>query len=183
MSIELFTSRLAVRSIQKAHIAEVFAYRQDGEMNAYQGWIPETMQAAEEFLIEGTCAEVNIPDTWHQLVILEKASKKVIGDVGIHFIADSDNVEIGCTLHKQFQGMGYANEALKAVVNYVFSDLNKNKIKGSVDPRNLSSISMLEKLGFKKEAHVKDAFLLRGEYVDDVIYGLLQEEWMSTSTK
>lgn len=183
MSLKLVTPRLFLRSVSAADAAAVFAYRKDETMNQYQGWIPKSVQDVEDFLINSTNPEVNVPDSWHQLVLIDKQTNRVIGDVGIHFIDSTEHVEIGCTLDKPFQGMGYAHEALGAVITYLFSELNKHKIKGSVDPRNTASLRMLEKLGFQKEDHIKEAFVLRGEYVDDVIYGLSQEEWSASSTE
>lgn len=183
MILKLSTPRLILRSVQKTDAPAIFAYRQDETMNQYQGWIPKTLEETEDFLANSTNREINVPGSWHQLVLIDPRTNSVIGDVGMHFIDSTENVEIGCTLDKQFQGQGYAHEALKEVINYLFISLNKHKVKGSIDPRNISSMHMLEKLGFQKEAHVKEAFILRGEYVDDAIYGLLQEEWPANSTK
>lgn len=86
--------------------------------------------------------------------------------------------EIGCTLNKDYQGQGYATEALKGMVRFLFGTLNKHRIIASVDPRNTGSIRLIERLGFRKEAHFKESYYLRGEWVDDVIYAKLKAEWV-----
>lgn len=97
----------------------------------------------------------------------------MIGDIGIHF-SDTDNneAEIGFTLDKSFQGKGYATEALKQVISFLFNDLNKDKIIASIDPRNIKSINLVEKTGFKKEALFEKSLLIDGELVDDLIYSI-----------
>lgn len=82
-------------------------------------------------------------------------------------------------MHKDFQGNGYATEALRAMVNFIFLGLNKHRVVASVDPRNTASIGLIERLGFRKEAHHKESYYLRGEWVDDIIYALLRCEWNS----
>jgi len=89
--------------------------------------------------------------------------------------------EIGCTLSKNYQNQGYATEALGAMIEYLFLTLNKHRIIASVDPRNTASIRLIERLGFRKEAHFKESYYLRGEWVDDIIYAMLRTEHSPTS--
>ena len=62
-----------------------------------------------------------------------KNKAKLIGDIGIQFLTDNEQVEIGYTLDPGFQGWGYALEAVKAVIDYLFFDLMKHRITSSVD--------------------------------------------------
>ena len=55
--------------------------------------------------------------------------------------------------------------------------MKKRRIIASVDPRNTVSIRLIERIGFRKEAHFKESYYLRGEWVDDLIYAKLKEEW------
>ena len=96
---------------------------------------------------------------------------RLIGDMGISFTNHNNmQAELGCTLHKDYQKKGYATEALKAIVDYLFGTLDKHRIIASVDPRNTASIQLIERLGFRKEAHFKESYYLRGDWVDDIIY-------------
>jgi RimJ/RimL family protein N-acetyltransferase len=174
----LETKRIIIRPIEPKDKNEVFACRSDKETNKYQGWIPENIKEVEEF-ISNNPSVFNTPKTWFQLVIIEKESNKIIGDVGIHFI-DQENFqcEVGCTINKDYQKKGFAFEALNLVINHLFTNLNKHRIIASVDPRNISSIKLIEKLGFRKEAHFIKSYYQNGEWCDDVIYALLKEEWI-----
>jgi len=66
---------------------------------------------------------------------------------------------------------------MKITIDYLFTTLNKHKITGSVDPKNIDSIRLLERLNFRKEAHYKESLLVNGEWKDDIIYGILKSEW------
>ena len=171
--IEIHSTRLLIREIQSSDVPAIFNYRSDALVNQYQGWIPEKLEEVKGFVEHKIAKEFNQLDTWFQLTIVIKESNELIGDVGLHFL-ENEVVELGVTIAKKNHGKGYATEALKAVIEYLFNKVDKQKIKASVDPRNLASIAMIEKLGFKKEAHFKKSFFLRGEWVDDVIYGLIK---------
>lgn len=56
--------------------------------------------------------------------------------------------------------------------------MHKHRIVVSVDPRNTASLRLIERIGFRKEAHFKKSYYLRGEWVDDIIYAKLKEEWI-----
>lgn len=175
--MQLNTNRLLLRPISKKDSSDIFEYRSDVETNKYQGWIPKSLDDVDVF-IDQLATEINTPNSWYQLAIIEKLSNQLIGDIGIHFF-DNENqqVEMGCTLNKEFQGKGYASEALTSVIDYLFDNLKKHRIIGSIDPRNESSIAMVERHGLRKEAHFKQSLFINGEWVDDVVYALLKSDW------
>ncbi len=90
-----------------------------------------------------------------------KETDELVGDIGIHFI-DSDNLqaEIGFTLSLGHQCKGYATEAIIGVINYLFNNLKKHRIIASVDPRNIKSIVLLERIQMRKKAHFKKKLLV-----------------------
>jgi len=171
------TTRLILRPITLDDKNELFDYRSDPETNKYQGWIPKTIGDVDIF-IGKISKNINEPHTWFQFVIIEKETQKIVGDLGIHFF-DSENkqVEIGCTLNKAFQNKGYATEAIKSIIDYSFKELNKHRIITSIDPDNINSIRLVERIGFRKEAHFVESLFINGKWVDDLIYALIEKDW------
>lgn len=178
MKIEnLETERLIIRPIALDDAHEILKYRSDSDTNKYQGFVPKNLNDVYEF-IGKTSAEIDIPDTWFQFVIIQKESDKIIGDIGIHFLGDDNQqVEIGCTLSQNFHKQGYASEALNSIITYLFNVLNKHRIIASVDPRNINSINLMKRLEFRQEAHFKESILINGIWVDDMIFAILKSEW------
>ncbi|WP_121667973.1 GNAT family N-acetyltransferase [Mesonia aquimarina] len=172
------TEELLLRPITSKDNVQFFSYRSDAETNKYQNFVPQKLAEVDAFIAKNP-TEFNQPNTWFQLVIIKRESDKIIGDIGIHFIKGGLQCEIGCTLAKQYQGKGYAFRAMKICIDFLFCTLDKHRITASVDPKNSKSIQLLERLKFRKEAHFKEALLIKGEWVDDVIYGLLKEEWVA----
>jgi len=175
--MKLETKRLLVRPINHDDKDVLFEYRCDKETNKYQGWIPETLNDVETFIAK-IAKQINEPETWFQFAIIEKETQKLIGDLGIHFF-DNENkqVEIGCTLNKNFQKKGYATEAVKIVISYLFNELNKHRIITSIDPANKNSINLVERIGFRKEAHFVESLWINGKWVDDLIYAMTERDW------
>lgn len=93
------TKRTILRPIEPKDNKQVFSYRSDSETNKYQGWIPSNLDDVNEFISKNP-HKINLPKTWFQLVIIDKSTHKIIGDIGLHFM-DCDNFqsEIGCTLN------------------------------------------------------------------------------------
>jgi len=174
----LTTERLLLRSIKPEDARAVFNYRSDAIANQYQGWTPKTVDDVVDFIENKTSAEFDVYNTWHQLVIILKENNELIGDIGLHFLdEEGKQLEIGCTLNKSYHGKGFSIEALKETINFLFKDLNKRRIVTSIDPRNLPSIALVERLGLRKEAHFKESILINGEWVDDMIYAMLRDDW------
>lgn len=176
--ITISTDRLILRPINRGDAELVFRYRSDALTNKYQGWIPKTIDDVVLFIENRVSPTINITGTWFQLVIIAKDNNTIIGDIGLHFFdPNNKQVEIGCTIHKDYQKQGYASESLSEVLKFLFNNLDKHRIIASIDPRNEGSIKLVEKLGFRKEAHFKESIFQDGEWLDDLVYAMLRKEW------
>ena len=178
MFIVINTDRLLIRLLEMQDMDDFFAYRSMPEVYQYQGWKPTVNAQAEDFIIKNVSICLNTPNTWLQLAICLKDGT-LIGDIGIHFMEDDFQAEIGYTLSLAYQGNGYAFEAVKAVLDYLFTSLLKHRVTASVDPENMKSIMLLERIGFRKEAHFRKSYHTEDKWLDDCIYAMLKEEWIS----
>lgn len=174
--ITIKTDRLLLRKLEKSDREDFFTYRSLPEVYEYQSFMPKDVAEVDDF-IRANHRNPNMPNTWFQLAIIKKDGDVLIGDIGIHFLEDDAQVEVGYTLVPSFQGKGYAIEALKAVINYLFFDLKKHRISASVDPNNIKSVRLLEKLGMRKEAHFIKSYRMGDMWLDDCVYAILKEEW------
>ena len=102
----------------------------------------------------------------------------LIGDIGLHFLAPFQ-LELGYSLDPAYQGNGYATEAVRAILVSAFGAWDIHRMTASVDPENMPSVRLLERLGFRKEAHFIASFRVNGEWRDDCIYAMLRAEWLA----
>jgi RimJ/RimL family protein N-acetyltransferase len=172
------TQRLFLQALETEDAQAMYAYRSDAAVSRYQSWRPTGEAAVRESIQKIHETGFNVVNTWFQLGIYLKSSKELIGDLGVHFIPpDNRQTEIGFTVSPTYQRQGYAGEAVRALILYLFRTLHKHRITASVDPRNSASIALLEKLGMRREAHFRKSIWLDDGWGDDVIYAVLQEEW------
>ena len=62
-------------------------------------------------------------------------------------------------------------------MGYLFGRRGKHRITASCDPRNAASAAVLERLGMRREGHLRESTWAKGEWTDDLLYGLLRHEW------
>jgi RimJ/RimL family protein N-acetyltransferase len=179
---EIQTERLALRDLEANDGPRVFAYHRRPEVARFQSWGTESVDVVQSFIRGLAGTEPGVPGAWYQVGIYLLAGGKLIGDCGFRVAKDDPaQAEIGITLAPEYQGQGYATEAARALLHYLLVTLGKHRVFGSVDPRNVSSLRLLERLGMRKEGHFVESLWFREEWVDDVIFALLAREWKVTS--
>ncbi len=177
---KITTNRLNLTQLNAQDAETLFAYRSLPEVHQYQNWVPKDQSEVLQFIKSNATNKYNMPG-WYQLAIRLKNNSELIGDVGLHFLEEApQQVELGITISPTHQGSGYAKETIRALLDHLFCELKKHRVIGSVDPRNKASIALLESLGFRKEAHFQKSLWFKGEWVDDLIFAILKEEWSSS---
>jgi RimJ/RimL family protein N-acetyltransferase len=180
---DIVTERLILRRLRQSDAEPLFLYRSDSGVATYQDWQPGSMDETRQFI--DTCARVDIdtPDTWFQLALVHRARGTLIGDCGLHFLSsDPLQVEIGITLAASHHRQGFGSEAVMAILEFVFAKLGKHRVFASVDPRNTAAIALFNRVGMRKEAHFIESLWLNEEWVDEVIFAMLEREWKLGST-
>ena len=171
------TQRLLLGKLIGSDRNDFFAYRALPEIVQYQSFRPKEISEIDAFLAANENTAFGADNTWFQLGICLE-SGQLIGDIGIHFLDDARQSELGYTMAPAYQGNGYAREAVRAVIGYLFESCNIHRVTASVDPENTRSMRLLEALGFRKEAYFVESYFTDGIWCDDCIYALLKKEWI-----
>jgi RimJ/RimL family protein N-acetyltransferase len=101
-----------------------------------------------------------------------------VGDLGFRLSGDpSPQAELGVTLAPQHQGCGFALEAVRAVLGYLFAELGVHRACASIDPRNAPSLALFERVGMRQEGRLRQSVWFKGEWADDVVFAVLKSEW------
>lgn len=178
MQLPIETDRLRLTEFAESDAEGLYRLRSHPEVARFQGWVPESLQEAEEYLEENLAADLEEPGQWFQVAIRSRSGGTLLGDIGLHARdPERGQFEVGFTIDPEQQRRGYGQEAVRAALGALFGDLEAHRVIASVDPRNGASMALLPKLGFRKEAHHRRSLWLKGEWVDDVIFALLAEEW------
>lgn len=90
---------------------------------------------------------------------------------------DNHHAEIGFALAPSNWGQGMMTKVLPALIEFAFTRLQLHRISADVDPRNIASIKLLERLGFEREGLLRQRYFHLGEIQDAMILGLLRQDW------
>jgi ribosomal-protein-alanine N-acetyltransferase len=85
--------------------------------------------------------------------------------------------DVGYWLGKPYWGQGVMSEALTAVLDFSFYDLDHVKMEAEIFTNNDRSMRLVEGLGMQREGTLRSSRFKRGQWVDCHIYGILREEW------
>ncbi|KAA8784800.1 GNAT family N-acetyltransferase [Paenibacillus amylolyticus] len=155
MITELHTPRLHLRQMKASDSTELFRVWSDPEVARFMNISPfsDEKQALEMIQLLADLAEKKQAIRFS---IMERESGTIMGSCGYNYLdGEQARAEIGYDLAKAYWGRGYAMEAVSALLTHGFSALQLNRIEAKVDPRNVSSIKLLEKLDFVREGTLR----------------------------
>lgn len=174
----LETARLRLRSFTPADLAAFAEYRNDEAVARYQGWnTPYTLEQAQAFLQEMQQANIGTPGAWYQVAIERKSDGALLGDCAFKLSTDTRQAEIGCTLAKAYWGAGYAVEAVRCLLAYLFNEFGLHRVHANTDVENRAAAHTLEQLGMRREAHFVENLWFKGRWSSEYWYGMLASEW------
>ncbi len=176
--LELKARTIILRCMRPADAETLFSYRSLPEVARYQDWAPAAVDEAHELAETQAELEPGTPGTWFQFIICHREDGDMVGDCGILFPEDEhQSPEFGIALHPDHRRRGYATVAGQLMIDYLFGELGVHRVAARTDPRNLPPIAVLNRLGLREEAHFRQSYWHRGEWVDDMVFAMLKEEW------
>ena len=176
---ELTGARVALRRFRAADLEAFAAYRSAPSAARFQSWdAPFPRRDAEELIRQMMASDPDTPGNWFQFAIVLRSTGELIGDCAARPDADDPRqAEIGYTIAVGHQGRGHATDAVRELLAYLFDQRGKHRVTASCDARNAASARVLERLGLRREGHLRESTWAKGEWTDDLLYALLAREW------
>jgi len=175
--VTLKTERLLLRPFTKDDVLASLSYRDDEEFARFLPHIPQpfTLADAEKFV------EVNMSQPWDQFPTFAiELEGQLVGTVDLQVDARERIAMIGYAIGRSHWGKGITTEGAQVVIAWAFETFRLAKIWASADPENFASRRVMEKLGMTQEGTLRGHALGRqGERRDEVVYGVLREEWLN----
>ena len=169
------TKRLVLRRFCAEDWKDLYEYLTDEQVVKYEPYDTFTEEKCKQ---EVVTRSVN-PAFW---AVVLKDSQKLIGN--IYFEGkEFDTWELGYVFNKAYQGLGYATESARAVMEYAFQELNARRIMARCDVENSASWKLLERLKMRREGHfLKVAYFKKDVHnnpiwIDAYEYAVLKDEW------
>ena len=176
---EIETKRLILRRFGIADALGYLELRSNEEAMRYMDRpYFDTKEEAKEAIKKMHQEFRNKEGIWWALA--DKRNNKFMGYVGFKDINQKDkSAEIGYVLHPDYWASGWMTEAVDAVLDFVFNELNLHRVAGNINPSNEASRGILLKFGFQREAYFREDYYFAGKFLDSEIYGLLASEFES----
>jgi [ribosomal protein S5]-alanine N-acetyltransferase len=110
--------------------------------------------------------------------IVLKDINEPIGTIGLEDnYYDIGLVTVGYCIGKQWWHKGITSEALKAIIKFLFEEVNVNRIEGWHDPNNQNSGKVMIKCGMKFEGRLRQATKNNTGVCDYAVYSILAEDY------
>lgn len=177
----LATPRLILRRPGLEDAADLFLLRSDPEVMRYiprpiaqsEGEVVALIEMINDFTQKGE--RINWAMEWRE-------TGEIIGLLGyVNIKPEHKRAEVGYSLARAWHRRGIMREALQEVLRYGFEGMNMHSIEAVLDAENVASARLLERAGFRQEAHFREDFLWEGVFRNSLHYGLLRAEWEEES--
>jgi RimJ/RimL family protein N-acetyltransferase len=178
-ALRLETPRLVLRPMTMSDAPALFAIHADPVVMRWWATPPWTSIDVAEKRIAGDLEAQHGNGDYLRLGIVRREDEAaLIGQCTLFaWQCASRRAEIGYSLAAATWGQGLATEALRALIGHGFDAIGLNRIEADIDPRNVASAHVLERLGFVKEGVARERWIVGGEVCDSDLYGLLRREW------
>lgn len=176
MITELHTERLHLRKMKVSDSSSLFKIWSDPDVTKFMNvsCFTDENQAKEMIYI---LDDLSQDSKAIRFSIINKESNEIIGSCGYNsFDFENEKVEIGYDIAKSFWGRGYASEAICSLLDHAFFTLKLNRIEAKVDPENVNSIKLLQKLNFTFEGTLRQYEKVEGKFNDLNIYSKLASD-------
>jgi len=175
---ELETKRLTLKKIESKHAKELITFWGDENVTKYTDFESFTSLSNIEDVIQWMGSKFSELSGIRWGIFLKKKSK-LIGTCGFNswIINKSNKGEIGYDLHPKYWNQGIMSESLKEILKYGFNEMKLHRIEAFIDPNNITSQKLLEKLKFTKEGCLRDNNYWKGKFQTVLIYSLLQNDY------
>lgn len=173
---QLETERLVIRRFKEEDWKDLYEYLSDEEVVRYEPY--------QAFSIEASQNEAKSrAESPAFLAVCLKENNKLIGN--IYFAKQEFKTwEIGYVFNRAYQGRGYATEAANAVIAYGFNTRGARRIVAMCNPLNTASWRLLERLGMRREGHLKQNIYFKKDeegnpiWSDTYEYAILKDEYI-----
>jgi RimJ/RimL family protein N-acetyltransferase len=177
--LPLRTDRLLLREFWTGDLDPLYAFHSDPVAVRYVPYSPRTREQTAEVLQRkiGNTALRQEGDLL-ELAVTTAEDDALIGDLLLILRSvEHSTLEVGYIFAPAAGGRGYATEAVRALVDLAFGRVGARRVTARLDDRNQPSAALLERLGFRREAHLVENEWFKGELSSELDYALLSREW------
>jgi len=171
---------VTLREIQLADAASLFAMLRSGEVSRFISPAPTNIDGFEKFST-WACAE-RAAGRYACFAVVPHDMDTAIGLFQVRQLdAEFATAEWGFALGFTFWGTGMFMDGAQMVVNFAIETLGVARLEARAAVANGRGNGALRKLGAVQEGILRRSFVKNGQFVDQVLWSILAEEWRQTT--
>jgi ribosomal-protein-alanine N-acetyltransferase len=173
----LETERLLLRKIKPEDAKDMYEYAARPDTSKYLIWEKHPHYSYTVELIRFLQREYAQGRFFDFAVVLKEESK-MIGTVGFTSYDENHRVaEVGYVINPAYHGRGIAPEALSAIINFAFCELDVNRVEARYIAENAPSLRVMEKCGMTHEGIQRQKMIIKGVARDIGVCSILKSEY------
>ncbi|WP_411954085.1 GNAT family N-acetyltransferase [Alkalibacillus sp. S2W] len=172
---------LYLKLVDDSDLGELFALTDHNRehLREWLAWVDQTTKPEDTAQYIKASKQLYADSKGMNAVIVFRG--RIAGVVGYNLLDWKNGVaHIGYWLAESYQGFGIMTKATSTLMAHAFDQLNMNKVEIRAASGNTKSRAIPERLGFTEEGTIRAAERLSSGVVDHTIYGMLQDEWLTT---
>ncbi|MFA6261963.1 MAG: GNAT family protein [Bacteroidia bacterium] len=176
--MELKTERLKLRELLLADLKKIHELHSSPETDKFNTLgIPDTIEVTHQLISEWLATQDELPRRKF-VFCAENIEKEFIGLIGLNIGKPTyRNAEVWFKFHPKFWNQGFATEAVNRILQFSFTVLNLHRIEAGCAVENLASKRVLEKVGMIKEGQCRKKLPIRGQWVDNFEFAILDTDF------
>lgn len=177
--MRLNTDRLILIEVSETDLEDIYQLQSLPETDQFNTLgIPESIDSTKNVLKNWLSESNTLPRISYTYTIKHVSTGNFIGLFGLKMGKAKYRIaEVWYQILPIYWNKGYTSEALRAVLNYGFNTLDLHRIEAGCATKNIASIKVLEKSGFIREGHARKILPIRGDWVDNYSYAILDEDF------
>ena len=172
------TDRLILRRFVSEDAAAMYNnWASDSEVTKYLTWPTHPNVEVSKFVTEDWVNSYSDEKYYQWAIVVKENGDEPIGSISaVHMNEDIDMVHIGYCIGRAWWHQGITSEAMKAVMDFFFDEVEANRIESRHDPRNPNSGKVMQKCGMKYEGTMRSSDRNNQGICDACYYALLKAE-------
>ena len=167
---------MVLRELRLSDAASLFAMLTTEEVSRFISPPPSTVEGFERFI--SWTHRQRAAGTYVCFAVTLKGFDTAVGIFQVRELeAGFGTAEWGFAIGSPFWGTGVFQEGAKLVADFAFDVLGVHRLEARAAVRNGRGNAALQKIGAVQEAVLRKSFLRNGEYLDQVLYAIVEEDW------
>ena len=116
--------------------------------------------------------------------LFKRDDNKLVGGISLTRITYgiTRSAMLGYWMGVHHAGQGHMRKAVPAILDFAFRDLRLKRVEAACLPRNLTSINLLKKSGFKEEGYAREYLEINSVREDHILFAKLSSEHTQQNT-